>query len=83
MDTKVNYLNTKDDHQFIVRTNEQYAAWCKSYYLPEALDRRGMASLHGLWAWQEQERRRVKEIETLDNIRGGLLPGRVLVLPNV
>lgn len=42
---------------FIKKTNEEYAAWCKTYYNPEALDERGMQSLHGLWAWQEQERR--------------------------
>ena len=50
-------MEKRDDHQFIVRTNEQYAAWCKTYYRPEALNERGMVSLHGLWAWQEQERR--------------------------
>lgn len=42
---------------FIRRTNEDYAAWCRAHYQPEALDDRGMQSLHGLWAWQEQERR--------------------------
>ena len=29
-------METKDDHQFIVRTNEQYAAWCKTYYQLDA-----------------------------------------------
>ena len=43
--------------EFIKKTNEEYVAWCKTYYNPEALDERGMQSLHGLWAWQEQERR--------------------------
>ena len=62
-------METKDDHQFIVRTNEQYAAWCKTYYRPEALNERGMVSLHGLWAWQEQERRHAKEIEKIGNLR--------------
>lgn len=42
---------------FIERTNTDYAAWCRTYYEPGALDERGMQSLHGLWAWQEQERR--------------------------
>lgn len=42
---------------FIRRTNEDYAAWCKSFYRPEALDERGFRSLDGLWAWQERERR--------------------------
>lgn len=42
---------------FIARTNTDYAAWCKTYYQSQALDPRGMVSLHGLWAWQEQERR--------------------------
>jgi len=49
---------------FFERTTADYAAWCKTYYLPDALDQRGtmtlhgpMMSLHGLWAWQEQERR--------------------------
>ena len=42
---------------FIQRTNDDYAAWCKTYYCAETLDERGFMSLHGLWAWQEQERR--------------------------
>jgi len=42
---------------FIRKTNDEYAAWCKAFYQPEALDERGMVSLHGLWAWQEQEQR--------------------------
>lgn len=42
---------------FIRRTNADYAAWCATYYAPDALDDRGMVSLHGLWAWQEQQRR--------------------------
>jgi hypothetical protein len=45
---------------FIQRTNTEYAKWCKTYYVAEALDHRGMASLHGLWAWQEQERRHIQ-----------------------
>lgn len=43
---------------FIRRTNEDYVAWCATFYSPDALDERGMPSLHGLWAWQEQERRK-------------------------
>lgn len=46
-----------DSHQFIKRTCEEYAAWCKTYYQPEVLDGRGMRSIDGLWAWQERERR--------------------------
>jgi hypothetical protein len=42
---------------FTKRTNEDYAAWCATYYAPESLDDRGMKSLDGLWAWQEQEKR--------------------------
>ena len=68
-------METKDSHEFIVRTNEQYAAWCKTHYQPDALDRRGMMSLHGLWAWQEQERRRVKEIEALGICCAFKVPG--------
>lgn len=48
---------TRHTDDFITRTNTEYAAWCSTFYAPEALDHRGMASLHGLWAWQEQERR--------------------------
>ena len=44
-------------HDFINRTNRDYSAWCATYYIKEALDYFGHASLHGLWAWQEQERR--------------------------
>ena len=47
------------DSNFYARTNAEYAAWCAKYYRDEALDGRGMASLHGLWAWQEQERRKM------------------------
>ena len=47
-----------DSTAWILRTNEDYAAWCKTYYQPDTLDELGMASLHGLWAWQEQERRK-------------------------
>lgn len=43
---------------FIKRTNEEYRAWCRTYYSPDALESNGMVSLHGLWAWQEQERRK-------------------------
>ena len=50
---------------FIRRTNEQYAAWCATYYKPDALDASGMPTLHGLWAWQEQERRVMEERERL------------------
>jgi len=51
---------------FIERTNEEYAAWCKTFYNPSALDHRGMPGLHGLWAWQEQERRKVKEWQPIE-----------------
>lgn len=47
---------------FVRRTNEEYAAWCKITYTPDSLDNRGMPTdggLHGLWAWQEQERRKM------------------------
>lgn len=44
---------------FTAKTNREYAAWCATHYNPEALDERGMVSLHGLWAWQEQERRKL------------------------
>ena len=44
--------------EFIKRTNDEYSEWCKTYYQADALDDRGMASLHGLWAWQEQARRK-------------------------
>ena len=42
---------------FILRTNADYAAWCKTFYADDALDARGMRSLDGLHAWQEQEKR--------------------------
>jgi hypothetical protein len=45
------------DCEFIKKTNKDYAAWCKTYYQQAAQDGRGMVSLHGLWAWQEQEKR--------------------------
>lgn len=50
-------FDPKFEREFIERTNADYAAWCKTYYQPDALDKSGMHSLHGLWAWQEQERR--------------------------
>jgi hypothetical protein len=53
--------------EFLKKTNEEYSAWCKTYYRPEALDERGMVSLHGLWAWQEQEKR-VAELEGQVNL---------------
>lgn len=40
---------------FIRRTNEDYAAWCATKYTPE-FNSKG-PDLHGLWAWQEQQRR--------------------------
>ena len=45
--------------EFIQRTNAEYSEWCKTYYQADALDDRGMVSLHGLWAWQEQARRKI------------------------
>lgn len=50
-----------DSSEFIKRTNEDYSEWCGSYYQADTLDERGMASLHGLWAWQEQERRKYRQ----------------------
>ena len=47
---------------FIVKTNQEYAAWCATFYIPEALDKRGMISLDGLLAWQEQQ----KKIDALE-----------------
>lgn len=47
-----------DSYAFIKRTNEEYRAWCRTYYSPDALESNDMVSLHGLWAWQEQERRK-------------------------
>lgn len=49
---------------FIRRTNEDYVAWCATFYIPEALNEQGMQSLHGLWAWQEQERRKLVQQPT-------------------
>ena len=43
---------------FIERTNADYAAWCATHYVTHVAAARGMASFHGLWAWQEQERRK-------------------------
>lgn len=40
---------------FLIKTNQEYAAWCATIYIPECLDRRGMKNLDGLWAWQEQQ----------------------------
>ena len=48
----------RDSLSFIRKTNDDYVAWCKTYYQADSLDERGMMSLHGLWAWQEQERRK-------------------------
>lgn len=56
-------LPPRDSNDFIRRTNEDYAAWCKGYYTPESLDDRGMRSLDGLWAWQEQERRKAAALD--------------------
>ena len=56
----------KHEADFIKRTNEDYVEWCKSFYKPEELDERGMMSLHGLWAWQEQERRFVERTAPVD-----------------
>ena len=53
---------TSDTTEFIRRTNLDYSAWCKTYYSEDALNERGMMSLHGLWAWQEQERRIAKAV---------------------
>ena len=50
-------LGLAPEHDFIGRTIADYAAWCKTYYRPEALGKRGMISLYDLWAWKEQERR--------------------------
>jgi len=68
---------------FIRKTNDEYAAWCKAFYQPEALDERGMVSLHGLWAWQEQEQRitaleadRKMLREALESARGSLSGAR-------
>lgn len=51
-------LPFRTGNDFLQRTNAEYVEWCASYYDPSALDERGMQSLHGLWAWQEQERRK-------------------------
>ena len=59
--TKVATEKPKDSHAFIMKTNEDYAAWCRTFYVPESLNAQGHRSLDGLWAWQEQERRRNKE----------------------
>lgn len=56
-DAAVSAVPVLASSEFIQRTNEEYSAWCKTHYQPDALDERGMVSLHGLWAWQEQERR--------------------------
>jgi hypothetical protein len=45
------------NNDFIRRTNRDCAAWCSTYYRKDAINEHGMMSLHGLWAWQEQERR--------------------------
>jgi len=58
---------------FIRRTNEEYAAWCKTQYQPSALDDRGFPSLFGLWAWQEQERRKQSACEGMATIPNSLL----------
>ncbi len=45
---------------FIALTNREYAEWCAKTYTPEDMaDKNGCMSLHGLWAWQEQERRKM------------------------
>ena len=41
--------------EFIRATNENYAAWCRTFYVPDSLDEAGRRSLDGLWAWQVQE----------------------------
>jgi hypothetical protein len=50
-------MQDTDLPEFIVKTNTDYADWCASFYEARALDEHGQMSLHGLWAWQEQERR--------------------------
>ena len=54
---------------FIPRTNSDYADWCSTFYQNYELDDRGMASLHGLWAWQEQERRLCLAADELAQMR--------------
>ena len=53
-------VNAVNSLEFIQKTNAEYSAWCKNYYKADALDERGMMSLHGLWAWQEQERCKIR-----------------------
>lgn len=45
----------KSGPSFERRTTADYAEWCKSFYTHEFAS--GPLNLHGLWAWQEQQRR--------------------------
>ena len=59
MDSSNSPARVPSDTDFVMKTNREYAEWCALFYQADALDGRGMASLHGLWAWREQERRRM------------------------
>lgn len=56
--------NVSSSPDFIRRTNVDYARWCATHYVPESLDEFGRKSLDGLWAWQEQERRKEAPAES-------------------
>lgn len=45
-----------DSLDFIQKTNKEYNAWAETKYTPEFLAEG--TNLYGLWAWQEQERRK-------------------------
>jgi hypothetical protein len=47
---------TSASPDFVRKTNEEFKAWCEVFYTPEFNAEGNNA--HGLWAWQEQERRK-------------------------
>ena len=68
---------------FIHRTNADYISWCATYYTSESMDERGMKSLNGLWAWQEQETRKQRLLtEYRESLASAVERGNQIVLLN-
>ena len=49
---------------FLQKTNTEFHEWCETMYNEESLEKH-KRDLPSLWAWQEQEKRKTDEIETL------------------
>ena len=59
--------------EFLRYTNESYAAWCRTYYIPDSLDEAGHRNLDGLWAWQAQELSINDHLKVIDNLTRELI----------